>query len=195
MAENFDHREKTDEEIVSLIPEDRDNFLYLTERYEDKLLGYIKKISGVSQEEAEDILQEVFLKVYINLYSFDSSLKFSSWIYRITHNQVVSYFRKKKARPQQVFLDADSDFLNNIASEFNIKKELDQKLLERNISKVLAEMDIKYREVLILNFFEGKGYKEISDILKKPMGTVATLIRRAKKQFQEKIHKENINFD
>lgn len=188
-----DHREKTDEEIVNLVLEDRDNFLYLAERYEDKLLGYIKKISGVSQEEAEDILQEVFLKVYINLYSFDPSLKFSSWIYRITHNQVISGFRKKKARPYQVFGNADSYFLNNITSEFNIKKEMDQKFLEKNVNNILAKMDLKYREVLVLNFFEGRNYNEISDILKKPIGTVATLINRAKKQFRKKLQQKQIN--
>lgn len=184
--------QKTDEELVRLALENQACFAYIVERYQKKLLSYILRISGFSREDAEDVLQEVFIKIYVNLNSFDDNLKFSSWIYRITHNEVINNYRKKKARPQSV-MDLDDEFLNNLASDMRTDKLADGKFLKENVKRAMEQLDAKYREVLILRFWEDKDYKEISDILKKPMGTVATLISRAKNCFEEEIARQNIN--
>ncbi|MBU4370249.1 sigma-70 family RNA polymerase sigma factor [Patescibacteria group bacterium] len=184
---------KTDEEIAILTLEDRNFFLCLIKRYEDKLLRYILRISNFTKEEAEDNLQEVFIKIYTNLNDFDQSLKFSSWVYRITHNQVISHYRKKQSRPKDAVLDVDVDILNQIASDLDINKGVDLEYLKKNIYNILNSLDVKYREVLVLKFLEDKDYKEISDIIKKPMGTVATLINRAKQKFKQETKKQNIN--
>lgn len=186
MIKHEEVKGKTDEELVGLTLENQGYFLYLIERYEKKLLNYIIRISGVRREEAEDILQEVFIKIYQNLNDFDTGLKFSSWVYRITHNVTISTFRKKQARPQSIFLEEEDDFLENIASKLDLEKEIDLEFLKENINNILGELRPEYREILILKFLEQKSYKEISDIFKKPMGTIATLISRAKKQFKEK---------
>ncbi|PIR06485.1 MAG: hypothetical protein COV55_03005 [Candidatus Komeilibacteria bacterium CG11_big_fil_rev_8_21_14_0_20_36_20] len=187
----FDHQSKTDEELVEFALQKSDNFLYLMKRYETRLLRYIQRISNFSPEDAEDILQEVFLKVYQNLNNFDSGLKFSSWIYRITHNQVISTFRKSKARPEEITFEV-GPILEKISNDFDIDKKIDSQYLKKNIAELLNALDDKYKEVLILKYLEGKDYKEISDILKKPVGTVSTLLNRAKKQFREKIQTKNI---
>ncbi|MFH0840922.1 MAG: sigma-70 family RNA polymerase sigma factor [bacterium] len=186
-----DVENKTDEELVKLTLENQNYFAEIIQRYEQKLLNYIRRISNLG-EEAEDVLQEVFIKVYQNLNGFDPKLKFSSWIYRITHNQVISNYRKNKARPHGLLLEMEEGSLENIADEFNFIEKIEQKKLRENIIKVLDKMDLKYKEVLVLKFLEEKDYKEISDILKKPMGTVASMINRAKKQFQEELDKSNI---
>ncbi|MFH1427472.1 MAG: RNA polymerase sigma factor [Patescibacteria group bacterium] len=185
-----DVQTKSDEELVLLTLANQDNFLHLIKRYDKKLFNYVLKISNFSREEAEDILQDAFIKIYKNLNEFDPSLKFSSWAYRIVRNQVISNYRKNKARPQKVELD--NGIIENLASDLNITNEIDSKFLKRNINKVFNLMDGKYREVLFLKFMEEKNYQEISDILKKPIGTVATLINRAKKQFREELEKEDI---
>ncbi|MDD5489902.1 MAG: sigma-70 family RNA polymerase sigma factor, partial [Candidatus Moranbacteria bacterium] len=87
MIEKENCREKTDEEMVALTLKNQDYFACLVERYEPKLMRYIRRISAATQEDAEDLLQDVFVKVYRNLNDFDQKLKFSSWIYRIAHNQ------------------------------------------------------------------------------------------------------------
>lgn len=186
---------KTDEELVNLTLENQGYFLYLIKRYEKKLLNYIIRISGVAKEEAEDILQEAFIKIYQNLNDFDSGLKFSSWAYRIIHNQTISTHRKNKVRPQNIFLNPENDFLKSLASDLDLTKEVDLEFLKKNINKILENLNAKYREILILKFLEQKSYKEMSDILKKPMGTIATLINRAKKQFLEEINKQNIKLE
>ncbi len=177
--------EKTDEELVVLTLANQDNFLYLMRRYQGKLLNYIKRISNVSHEEAEDVLQEVFIKAYRNLNGFDSSLKFSSWIYRIAHNQVISEYRKRRARPEIVTWETKEDFINNIVADFDLAQSVDLAYLRQEINKIFGQLKEEYREILILRFFEEKSYEEISDILRKPLGTVATLLNRAKKQFKE----------
>ena len=189
---NFD--KITDEELVKLILENQENFLYLVRRYEEKLTRYIRRISGLDKEDIEDLLQDIFIKVYQNLNDFDTSLKFSSWIYRITHNHVISNFRKSKARPVTVSIDEENDIARKIASGIDILKEVDQKLKKKVIIDVLKKMDKNYKEILILKFLEEKDYNEISDILQKPVGTVGTLINRAKKQFKKIVEKEKIDF-
>jgi len=188
------YKEKSDEELVVLSLKDQSCYLHLMERYESKLLRYIFRISSFSKDDAEDILQEVFIKAYQNLNAFDPEFKFSSWIYRIAHNQTISHFRKSKARPQVLNLEFEGDFIDSIASDLNIEREADQKYLLENIKKVLGSLDKKYKEILVLRFLEEKNYNEISYILKKPAGTVATLINRAKKRFKEEAERKNIKF-
>jgi len=183
MNQEQQYREKTDEELVALTLESQENFAYLVERYREKLLRYIRRISAVYLEGAEDILQEIFIKAYTNLRGFDAKLKFSSWIYRIAHNTVISHYRKVKARPQSVSLeDANELALERLTAEINIEKDVDTKILREQIEIAFGHIDVKYKEVLYLRFFEEKSYEEISDILKKPKGTVATLLNRAKKK-------------
>jgi RNA polymerase sigma-70 factor (ECF subfamily) len=184
MVENKECLEKTDEELVALTLKSQDYYTCLVARYESKIMRYIKRISSFSKEDAEDILQEVFIKVYRNLNDFDQKLKFSSWIYRIAHNEVISHFRKMKSRPVLVTTEAD-EWLKTIAGNDDLEKELDRKFTSEEIRNILSKMDLKYKEVLALRYLEEKDYREISDILEKPMGTVATLINRAKKQFKE----------
>lgn len=175
--------DKTDEELALLSVENQNYFMCLMQRYESKLLKYIKRISGLKLEDCEDLLQDIFIKAFMNLCSFSPDLKFSSWIYRITHNHIISNYRKLKSRGVEVFESDDQSLWDNMVSDFDVLKEVDHSILKNHISKILDKMDVKYREVLVLRFWEDKDYQEISDILQKPMNTVGTLLNRAKKQF------------
>ncbi len=193
MVFDINYKNKTDEELVILSLDNQYVFAYLINRYQKKIARYIKRISGLSDDDIEDILQDVFIKIYTNLNAFDPKLKFSSWIYRIAHNQVISNFRKVKSRPQTLIFEVDSNFLENIASELNLEKEIDIKSNKKILIDIIDSLDFKYKEVIELKFLEEKDYNEISDILKKPMGTVASLINRAKKQIRVELEKKNIN--
>lgn len=187
-----DINKKSDEELVVLVLENQDYFLYLVRRYENKLTRYISRISNLNLDETEDVLQEVFIKVYKNLNGFDTSLKFSSWIYRITHNEVISNFRRIKNKATIIHEDLDGNIMKNIADELDIEEEINLGFLKDNLFEILDQMDLKYKEVLVLRFWEQKSYSEISDILKKPEGTVATLINRAKKHFLKILEKSHL---
>jgi RNA polymerase sigma-70 factor, ECF subfamily len=129
------------------------------------------------------VLQDIFIKAYKNLNSFDTSLAFSSWIYRIAHNEAISWYRKQNVRPEG-HLIGDSDEVLNLISAKEVGPEVafDHAINAEEISKALASIDEKYREAIVLRYFEHKEYEEISDILKIPTGSVGTLIFRGKKQ-------------
>jgi RNA polymerase sigma-70 factor (ECF subfamily) len=139
------------------------------------------RISRFRREDAGDILQDVFVKTYYNLNEFNDELKFSSWIYRIAHNQTVSEIRKKSSRPSVPFEKEDIDRFEDV---FDIVKEVDNSFDREKIDEALSLLDEKYREVLILRFLDEKDYVEIADILKKPVSTVGNLILRGKKLFK-----------
>lgn len=188
----MDLSKRTDEELVVQARGDVEIFGALIERYEQKLLRYVMRISNFCYESAEEVVQDTFLKTWRNLNDFDESVKFSSWIYRIAHNETISAFRKMKSRGEDQAMELTEELF--IADKGNFVKELDAQLSLESIHKVLSHMDTKYKEVLVLKFLEEKNYDEISDILQKPSGTIATLINRAKKQFRQLAQKHNISF-
>ena len=125
--------DKTDEELVKLALQKQEHFVYLINRYQHKLLRYIKRISNFSVEETEDILQEVFIKVYRNLEGFDQSLKFSSWIYRIAHNQTISHFRKSRAGPNLVNPQTAEKLFKKHSVKHVVMTDPTKDLLELNV--------------------------------------------------------------
>jgi RNA polymerase sigma-70 factor (ECF subfamily) len=175
----------TDEELVALALVNQDYFGCLMQKYTAPLSRYIVRIIPSFRDSIDDVLQEVFIKIYLNLNGFDPSLKFSSWIYRITHNHAISLLRKEQSRPHTVSVDNDEyDFFERyVADEQTSNKEM--RYAKEEVAYVLQNIDQKYREVLILRYLEEMNYDEIGDILKKPMGTVGTLISRAKTIFKE----------
>lgn len=174
---------KTDEELVALSLKDKEAFFILVERYKDKISRYIKRISLIRGDFLEDLLQEIFIKVYINLNSFDQDLKFSSWIYRIAHNETISYIRKNKKHEDAVSMP-DED-LQIFADEMEIEKDKTIKDTFEVLNRCILKLKEKYKSVIILKFIENKSYEEISDILKIPINTVGTQINRAKKNLKK----------
>ena len=193
----LDCNKNTDKDIIALVSSwETDAFYCLVEKYEKKLLNYILRITNVSYEDAENLLQDIFLKVYTNINSYNSNYSFSSWIYRIAHNYTIDYYKKTKNK-QNIDLNSWNDdeninFLELIKSDENIEENILTKELVLKIKNILNTLDIKYKEILILKFLEEKNYREISDILKIPEWTVATLINRWKKQFRQKAEEENL---
>jgi len=181
------YQNKSDEELVQISIVDMDAFYFLIKRYEPKIIQYISRMSGGNQDKAEDILQEIFIKVYRNLNSFNPKLKFSSWVYRIAHNEIINQYYKDKARTATISLD-DTDQIDlhaKLIYDEDIHNTYVFGETAGAVKKALEELPLKYREVLILRFFEDKDYKEISDILRKPPGTVAALLNRAKIKFKK----------
>jgi len=182
--------EITDEQLIlQIIGNDAELFGEVINRYRAKLMRYILRITNVDTAGAEDILQDAFIKVYKNLNDFDTELKFSSWVYRIVHNEVISTHRKNTSGIHKVSISIDEYELQNIIKDdFDITLTGEARFTKQYIQKALARIDDKYREVIVLKYFEYKDYKEIADILKKPIGTIATLLNRAKKQLRKEIN-------
>jgi len=167
-----------DEDIVFMIQQgEKEKLSIIMDRYEKKLSRYARKfVSGA--DSIDDMVQDVFIKTYENIKSFDVERKFSPWIYRIAHNIFLNEIKKKKSisfnilnidtvLPYHVSTDsADKDFLYN-----------ETKLL---LEDSLENIPIKYKEILISYYMEELSYKEIVDVLKIPLGTVCIRIKRAR---------------
>ena len=194
MFKNKNCEGKSDEELVELALENQDYYYCLVNRWENKILRYVLKNSSATKEDAEDILQDAFISAYKSLNDFDRNLKFSSWIYRIARNKTISFWRKSKIRPKTVSSDDNLELFKLIPGNDDLAKELEKKCDSRQIKNILKSLEEKYGEILILKFLEEKSYREISDILKKPMGTVATLLSRAKKEFEKEAIKQGVEF-
>lgn len=183
--------EKSDKEIVSLSLKNDKYFTQLVERYEAKLGRYIFRLARLENETTEDLLQEVFIKVYKNLNDFDDSFSFSSWIYRITHNEVMSFLRNMKVRPKIVHPkseEVDTEFINLLPDDTDLPAELAKKELGEKVRDAVYNLPDKYREVLVLRYLEDKSYDEISDILRKSVNSVTVLVNRAKKRLKKQLN-------
>jgi RNA polymerase sigma-70 factor (ECF subfamily) len=184
----------TDAEIVARTLRDTSAFALLVERYEAKLLRYIRRLGVRNVEDGEDVLQEIFIKVYKNLNAFDNTLSFSSWIYRIAHNEAISFYRKQSVRPEGHQIADSEDVLMWLPENDTTSAErlFDTTVNAEALRTALRTLDEKYRDAIILRYFEHKEYDEISDILKIPIGSVGTLIHRGKKQLAESISPEQV---
>ena len=175
----------SDEKLAQKSITNQESFAELVDRYESKLLRYIQRLTGLPTNQAEDVLQEVFIKIYKNLNNFDPSLKFSSWAYRITHNESINHIKKQKNHDPLETDDEDAlNLIEILESESDTQKEAIQKETAARVWAALQKLPKKYRDVLILYYLEDQDYAAISDILKKPSGTVATLLNRAKAKFK-----------
>jgi len=183
---NSDYDTKTDEELSILLQQGSEEALgILMDRYGSKLLRYGKKFLS-EKENIEDIVQEVFIKVYQNIKGFDPSQKFSPWIYRIAHNAFVNRLRSANKEP---LLSFDFDALvNHSVYEDPMIKEKENEEIRVLLSKGLENLPPLYREVVTLHYFEDLGYQEIADILHIPIGTVGIRLRRAREMLKKHIN-------
>lgn len=183
----------TDQEVVVKTLKDKQFFGEIVDRYEAKLTRYIARLGVRNAEDQLDVLQEIFLKVYKNLNGFDQSLQFSSWIYRISHNEAISWYRKKNVRPEGHLIVDSEELIGFLSAKDDLPDQLFDKTVNADqVNDALLRLDAKYREVIVLRFFEHKEYEEISDILKIPIGSVGTLLHRGKKQLSSELNLEAI---
>ncbi|KKQ45675.1 MAG: RNA polymerase, sigma-24 subunit, ECF subfamily [Candidatus Moranbacteria bacterium GW2011_GWC2_37_8] len=183
---------QSDVDLIELSKQNPESFGLLMTRYQGPLFHYIRRMTQLPHDDIQDLLQEVFIKIYQKLNEYDEELKFSSWAYRIAHNHVIDYFRKVGARVQINSLE-DYEWEKIISASVQIEKAIVDKDCVEKIKICMQELPMKYREVMILRFVEEKEYEEIMDILKKPKGSVATLIARGKEILNKKIKEQNIN--
>lgn len=185
--------EKTDEELALMIQNgDKELFGVLMDRYESKLFRYGKRFISDS-DNIEDVIQEVFIKTYQNIQSFDTKQKFSSWIYRIAHNTFVNVL-KKNSRSFFSMVDFDT-LLSYTVVEDPIVKEKEIIEMRKMIDKGLDKLTPKYKEIVVLYYLEELSYKEISDILQMPIGTVGIRLKRAKEALKEVYKQLDLHYE
>lgn len=168
----------TDEQIAARVQQgDNEAFGALVERYEQKLLRYARRFL-FDRHDAEDMVQEVFLKAYTNIQSFDATRRFSPWIYRIAHNAFLNTIKKRQHEPIP-FFDPDT-LLPHPVSPQRTDDELTVRELREMLETSLGQLPPKYREPLVLFYFQDLSYQEIADVMEIPTSTVGVRINRGK---------------
>lgn len=184
--------ERTDEHIAAAVQAgNRELFGELVRRYEDKMLRYARKFL-LRGEEVKDVVQEVFIKAYSNMQSFDATRKFSSWLYRIAHNEFINAGKKRSRLPVFTF-DLDALF-PHLAAQETADGELSRKEVREMLDASLASLDLKYREPLVLYYIEELEYQDIADILHIPVSTVGVRLNRGRALLKKTIQTKYAGF-
>ncbi|MCP4134212.1 MAG: sigma-70 family RNA polymerase sigma factor [bacterium] len=187
-----------DEEIISQIQKgDKTLIGLIVDRYSQRLLNYLYRLTRDS-DDAEDLLQEVFIRFYLNIESYDTTQPFKPWIYKIATNLCYDFFRKKK---KVLSLDRSFTSKNNPAApplvetiagtESQPEQELLDKELLEILQKAIESLPEKQKEAFILFHFEKFSYNEIAETLSIPMGTVKSRLYNAYQQVYFNVKKEN----
>lgn len=165
---------------------DREAFNRLVDKYSKSIINYIYRFSG-SREDAEDLAQEVFIKVYNAAANYVPSAKFTTWLYRIASNVSIDYLRKKKHSRGTSSLDEQQESeegspARQIADEK--QKPADKEVLDKetsdNINKALLTLPENQRAAIIMKVYEDKSYADIAGVLGVSVPSVESLIFRAR---------------
>ena len=167
-------------------------FQELVDRYQTRLLNFVYRTIG-DREKAEDLVQEVFIRVYRHIGRFDRSKKFSTWIYTIASNLAKNELRNRSRNPLVLFQtirknwqddDRPLQFEDTTARPDDLfRKRHLRELVEESVAKLPAH----HREVFVLRELEGKSYEEIAEITDCNLGTVKSRLNRARNAFAELI--------
>lgn len=180
---------KKDEQLLEdFIGGDEQAFEMLVDRYLKPLYNFTFQLVG-DKTASEDIVQDVFVKVWKNLKRFNQEKKFSTWLYAIAKNTAFDWLKKKKALPFSFFETADGiNFLENIEDQTISNTEALWERMDntKDAQNFLASLSPKLRTVLFLHHNEGFSLVEIAEIFGQPSNTVKSQYRRAIFSLREK---------
>jgi RNA polymerase sigma-70 factor, ECF subfamily len=186
-----DLRELEDTELVNAYLEgETRTFDVLVERYQTRLLNFVYRIVG-DRERAEDLVQEVFVRVYRHLGRFDRSKKFSTWIYTIASNLAKNELRNRSRNPLVLFTSMTKGWEDEERPlEFEDPSSRPDDLFRKRhvrelVESSVAQLPMHHREVFMLREIEGRSYEEIAEITHCNLGTVKSRLNRARNSFAE----------
>jgi len=167
---------------------DNQAFEVLYDRYKDKIFSYVRNILNYNEEDATNVLSDVFIKIFEYLKNYDVK-NFKTFIYRIAHNTAIDLIRTSKSG-----IYANEDATKLIEDKQNIieKDQLNTEFKQKIMMWFLGQIDEKLRDVLYLYYYEEKSYDEIAEIIESNKNTVWTMISNAKKSLKEKINDEKM---
>ena len=168
---------------------DQGAFETLLTRYEKRVYSLAYHYAG-NEQDAMDISQEVFLRVYRFLPQFNEESQFSTWLYRVTSNVCKDYLRKRNARAAASLSgeeDGEEYLIEAPDLRYNPEDALEQKEMRREIRESLARLTPDHREILIMRDVLGLTYEEIAGSLELEEGTVKSRIARAREKLRQKL--------
>lgn len=183
------YQDLSDRQLVEkALEHDASAFEQLFMRYRKDLLQLYVQRTGNNPDDASDILQETFIKVYLNLHKYNPVYPFSQWLHAIARNTFIDYTRKRKEN----HLSIDSQNwngprLNPPANTANPEEKMMQRQTGKELNRILDKMPPHYKQMITMRFIQEYSYEEIAEKLGMPLGTVKTQIHRAREKFYQLI--------
>jgi RNA polymerase sigma-70 factor (ECF subfamily) len=179
----------SDKEIIeSVLKGNSADFVFIIDRYKNKAFSMLKRMLK-NNEDAEELLQDCFLKAYNNLKSFKFESKFSTWFYRIVYNTALTKLSGKKRQIENDMTDIDE--LHNIQSKY-LADEFIENDLSDTVRKIVNELPEKNAAIITLFYLEEMTCEEISNVLKITVNNVKVLLHRSRNLLKEIIEKKNL---
>lgn len=179
----------SDSELISLVTQgDQDALAALYERYSRAVFSFSLRIVGDTQV-AEEILQEVFVRVWQQGGSFQAARgTLITWLLSITHNLSIDEVRRRKRRPQKAESEEPESILAGLPDEgLGVEEEVWLSSLRISIQDALRQLPSAQREAIELAYFQGLTQREIADTLGEPLGTIKTRMRLGMLKLREQL--------
>ena len=182
----------TDEALVrSILSGDRDRFEVLVERYQTRLVNYLYRMVR-NLEEAHDLTQEVFIRVYQALDRYDSQYRFSTWLFRVAQNAAIDVIRKRRIQLVPLTRRADEGSESTVDLELpdgqpSALETLQGLELDASIRSAIDALPWEYRELILLRHYGELAYEEIAELKAMPLGTVKNKLFRARQMLKQQL--------
>ncbi|MEO8197368.1 MAG: sigma-70 family RNA polymerase sigma factor [Thermoanaerobaculia bacterium] len=182
----------TDEALVrSILSGDRDRFELLVERYQTRLVNYLYRMVR-NLEEAHDLTQEVFIRVYQALDRYDSQYRFSTWLFRVAQNAAIDVIRKRRIKLVPLTRRADEGSDATVDLELpdgqpSALETLQGRELDASIRSAIDALPWEYRELILLRHYGELAYEEIAEVKAMPLGTVKNKLFRARQMLKQQL--------
>jgi RNA polymerase sigma-70 factor (ECF subfamily) len=170
----------------------------LEERFEREALPLMPELYAGAMRltrnpaDAEDLLQEAYLRAYRGFASFEEGTNLRAWLYRILTNAYINIYRKKQRQPQEISSDDAPEWylydqLTEEGREPSAEAEVLESLPDEEVQEALAELPEQFRMAVLLADVEGFSYKEIAEILEIPIGTVMSRLHRGRRALEKRL--------
>ena len=183
--------------VKKAIGGDEEAYKRLVDKYERALYYHILKMIK-DKEQVEDLVQETFVKAFDNLNTYSTNYAFSTWLYRIATNHTIDYLRKKKLNTLSIdkpMKTKDGEMEMQLPDDSaGTDRDIIRKQRQKIVQHAIDDLPEKYRKVIQLRHMEEKSYKEISDILDRPLGTVKAHIFRAREMLYKALKDKKDKF-
>jgi len=181
----------SDKEILTLIDDDRHfdrGFRMLVEKYKERMYWQVRRMVHF-HEDADDVLQNVFIKVFKNIKNFNSDSKLYTWLYRICCNESISYLKKKNSG-----LESSSEIVELLGRKLKADVYFNEDNALLNLKKAIASLPAKQQLVFNLRYYDELNYKDISEILGTTIGALKASYHHAVKKVEHflKINSEHV---
>ncbi|NQU85246.1 MAG: RNA polymerase sigma factor [Mariniphaga sp.] len=159
-------------------------FQKLVEKYQERLYWHIRKIV-INHDDADDVLQNTFVKVWRNLKSFREESSLFTWLYRIATNESLTFLNSKKKRSVLPLNEVSDFLLENLESD----SYFDGEEIQKSLQKAILTLPDKQRLVFNMKYFDNLKYNEMSEVLDTSVGALKASYHHAVKKIEEYISK------